>query len=89
MAYFGYRHGYRQGLLQVNYMAYLQSWSLKVQTSPPSGSENRNIANLEVLNSARLLNLMFRSAVPSTNADHTHQELMRTLSIRVRNRCVR
>ncbi len=28
------------------------------------------------------------SAVPSKHAEHTHQELMRTLSIRVRNWCV-
>ncbi len=33
----------------------------------------------------RMLSLILRSAVPSKHAEHTHQGLMRTLSIRVRN----
>jgi hypothetical protein len=32
-----------------------------------------------------MLSLILRSAVPSKHAEHTHQGLMRTLSIRVRN----
>jgi hypothetical protein len=34
---------------------------------------------------ARMLSLILRSAVLSKHAEHTHQGLMRTLSIRVRN----
>jgi hypothetical protein len=37
----------------------------------------------------RMLSLILRSAVPSKHAEHTHKGLMRTLSIRVRNWCVR
>ncbi len=37
----------------------------------------------------RMLSLILRSAVPSKHAERTHQGLMRTLSIRVRNWCVR
>jgi|688.fasta_scaffold881725_1 hypothetical protein len=33
----------------------------------------------------RMLSLTFSSAVLSKHAEHTHQELMRTLSMRVRN----
>jgi hypothetical protein len=37
----------------------------------------------------RMLSLILRSAVPSQHAEHTHKGLMRTLSIRVRNWCIR
>ncbi len=33
----------------------------------------------------RMLSIILRSAFPSKHAEHTHQGLMRTLSIRVRN----
>ncbi len=33
----------------------------------------------------RMLSIILRSAVPSKHAEHTHQGLMRNLSIRVRN----
>jgi hypothetical protein len=33
----------------------------------------------------RMLSLILRSAVTSKHAEHTHQGLMRTLSIRIRN----
>ncbi len=35
-----------------------------------------------------ILSLILRSAFPSKHAEHTHQGLMRTLSMRVRNWCV-
>ncbi len=35
----------------------------------------------------RMLSIILRSAFPSKHAEHTHQGLMRTLSIRVRNWC--
>ncbi len=36
----------------------------------------------------RMLSLILRSAAPSKHAEHTHQGLMRTLSIQVRNWCI-